>query len=132
MNINSLTFNAVYSANGKEFETHELKNEHFEISVEVCGDCIYAEIKPKTAVSFKKLCFELPFNYSRDGRIFVNGYQSWTDSLEYSVGESMSELTKLTEFCITKTPIKAVGLPKSGDSLFHKFPRKSNLFYGWS
>ena len=132
MDFNSLTFNAVYSANGKEFETHDLKNGHFEISLEVCGNCIYADIAPKTAVSFKKLCFELPYRYTRESRIFVNGYQSWTDSLEYSVGESMHELTKLTEFCITKTPIKAVGLPKSGDSLFHKFPRKSNLFYGWS
>lgn len=132
MDFNSISVCAAYTANGREFTTRELKNEHFEISVRVCGDCLYAGINPKTAVSFKKLRFELPYGYSQTDRIFVNGYQSWTDSLEYSVGESMSELTRLTEFCITKTPIKAIGLPKSGDTLFHKFPRKSNLFYGWS
>ena len=40
----------------------------------------------------------------------------------------MRELSRLTEFCITKTPIKAIGLPKSGDTLFHKFPRKNGFF----
>lgn len=132
MDFNRISVCAAYKANGENFETRKLKNEHFEIVVNICGDCLYVSIKPKTAVSFEKLCFELPYDFGKDSKIFVNGYQSWTDSFEYSVGESMHELAKLTEFCITKTPIKAIGFPKSGDTLFHKFPRKSNFFYGWS
>lgn len=106
MDFNSISVCAVYTAKGREFTTRELKNEHFEISARVCGDCFYAGINPKTAVSFKKLRFELPYGYSQTDRIFVNGYQSWTDSLEYSVGESMGELTRLTEFCITNRAAK--------------------------
>ena len=132
MDFNSISFCSVYTANGQTFHTDKLQNGHFDISVETDGDCLYAKITPKTAVAFAKLCFELPYHYEKDSRIFVNGYQSWTDSFEYSVDESMRELSRLTEFCITKTPIKAIGLPKSGDTLFHKFPRKNGFFYGWS
>lgn len=132
MNFNNLSFLAAYTANGQTYKTQKLNNEHFEISVSAQDDCLFARINPKTAVSFRKLCFELPYRYEKDSKIFVNGYQSWTDSFEYSVGEQMHELSRLTEFCITKTPVKAVGLPKSGDSLFHKFPRKPDFFYGWS
>lgn len=132
MDFKNLSFSAVYMANGKEHSTQSLQNEHFEITVTTEKDCLYANITPKTAVTFKKLCFKLPYRYAKDSKIFVNGYQSWTDSFEYSVGESMHELSRLTEFCITKNPIKAIGLPKSGDSLFHKFPRKPDFFYGWS
>lgn len=132
MDFNSISFCAVYTANGQTFHTDKLQNNHFDISVETDGDCLYAKITPKTAVSFTKLCFGLPYRYEKDSRIFVNGYQSWTDSFEYCVNESMRELSRLTEFCITKTPIKAIGFPKSGDTLFHKYPRKNGLFYGWS
>lgn len=62
----------------------------------------------------------------------MNGYQSWTDSLEYTIDGQMQELSKLTEFLVTKSPLKYVGFSKSGDNLFHKFPRQSGIFYGWS
>lgn len=110
MDFNSISFCAVYTANGQTFHTDKLQNGHFDISVETDDDCLYAKITPKTAVAFAKLCFELPYHYEKDSRIFVNGYQSWIDSFEYSVDESTRELSRLTEFCITKTPIKAIGL----------------------
>lgn len=67
MNINSLIFNAVYSANGKEFETHKLRNEHFEISVEVFGDCINADKVGENDQSFGVLI-------EKNGtRVFLSG-----------------------------------------------------------
>lgn len=132
MNFDNLTLRAVYTANGKEKTTDRLQNEDFEIKIKKDGNCLFASLKPNTAVSFKVLQFILPRTYKKTERVFVNGYQSWTDSFEYAYGESMRELTKLTEFCITKTPIKSIGFPKSGDSLFWEYPRTANVFYGWS
>ncbi len=132
MNFDNLTLRAVYTANGKEKTTDRLQNEDFEIKIKTEGNCLFASLKPNTAVSFKVLQFILPRTYKKTERVFVNGYQSWTDSFEYAYGESMRELTKLTEFCITKTPIKSIGFPKSGDSLFWEYPRTANIFYGWS
>lgn len=132
MNFDNLTLRAVYTANGKEKTTDRLQNEDFEIKIKKDGNCLFASLKPNTAVSFKVLQFILPRTYKKTERVFVNGYQSWTDGFEYAYGESMRELTKLTEFCITKTPIKSIGFPKSGDSLFWEYPRTANVFYGWS
>lgn len=132
MDFKNISLCALYTANGEEFTAKELKNEHFEIKMSAGDGCLYARIIPKAEVSFKRFQIKIPYSYSQDEKIFVNGYQSWTDSFEYSLGDSMQELTRLTEFCVTKTPAKSIGLPKSGDILFHRFPRKSNLFYGWS
>lgn len=132
MNFDNLILRAVYTANGKEKTTDRLQNEDFEIKIETEGNCLFASLVPHTAVSFKLLQCILPHTFEKKDRVFVNGYQSWTDSFEYSYGECMRELTKLTEFCITKTPIGSIGFPKSGDSLFWKYPRTPNVFYGWS
>ncbi|MGN0520374.1 MAG: glycoside hydrolase family 36 protein [Candidatus Fimenecus sp.] len=132
MNFDNLTLRAVYTANGKEKTTDCLQNEDFEIKTKTEGNCLFAFLVPHTAVSFKVLQFIFPRTFEKTERVFVNGYQSWTDSFEYAYGESMRELTKLTEFCITKTPIGNIGFPKSGDSLFWKYPRTANVFYGWS
>lgn len=132
MDFAHLTFHAVYIANGKEHTTDRLQNADFTVKLQTNGDCLFASLTPHTAVSFRVLQFILPRTFQKTERVFANGYQSWTDSFEYAYGERMRELTKLTEFCITKTPIKHIGFPKSGDSLFWKYPRTDNVFYGWS
>lgn len=132
MNLKNLSFRAIYSANGQEFIADSLKNKHFEITINAKDNCLYASIHPLTAVSFKLFQIKINYAYAENEKVFVNGYQSWTDSFEYSYGDSMSELTPLTEFCIKKTPLKYVGFSKSGDSLFQEYPRRANIFYGWS
>lgn len=132
MDIKNISLSAVYTVNGQEFTAKNLKNEHFEIKLRSSADRIYATLSPKASVSFSRFAIKMPYGFSTDDKIFVNGYQSWTDSFEYSYGESMQELTRLTEFATTKAPIYSIGMSKSGDSLFHKYPRRSNLFYGWS
>ncbi|MGN1123932.1 MAG: hypothetical protein ACI4RR_06270, partial [Eubacterium sp.] len=111
MNINNLSLRAVYTANGKSYTAGSLKTEHFEISLRCEGDCLYARVIPACEVSFE--CFEikLEHKFTSQERAFVNGYQSWTDSFEYSKGESMRELLPITEYCMTKPPIKNIGLP---------------------
>ena len=132
MDFQNISFYAEYRAGEKDCTAMNLKNEHFDIALHAKNGRIEAVLIPHTPVAFRKLEFRMPYAFTPEDKIFVNGYQSWTDSFEYSVGEQMRELTELTEFCITKTPLKSVGFPKSGDTLFHSYPRKNNVFYGWS
>ena len=52
--------------------------------------------------------------------------------MEYEPNWQMKELSRSTEFYILHSFGKSMGLSKSGDSNFCKFPRKKGFFYGWS
>lgn len=132
MELNKLKYDIVYNVNGKEYKTNKTETEHFALKTNEDGDTFSISVLPKTEISFKRFAVSSPFKFHKKDKIYVNGYQSWTDSFEYSVGEQMSELTKLTEFLVTKTFLKNIGFPKSGDILFTDYPREKNVFYGWS
>ena len=110
-------FKLKYESGGKQFTTDSVHTEHFALSVNHSDNKLHVSINPKAEIRITE---------------FVNGYQSWTDSLEYTPDGQMLEQSRLTEFLVTKSPLKYIGFSKSGDNLFHKFPRQNGIFYGWS
>ncbi|MDE5963802.1 MAG: alpha-galactosidase, partial [Eubacterium sp.] len=128
----NISFKLKYEAEGKQFTAHSVYTEHFTLNVKNADRKLNVSINPKTEIKITEFSVKYPYHFKADNRIFVNGYQSWTDSLEYEPDGQMQELSKLTEFLVTKSPLKHIGFSKSGDSLFHKFPRQSGIFYGWS
>ena len=48
------------------------------------GQRIRMTIHPKQSIQLQKLELELPMSYGAGEKIFCNGYQSWTESKEYS------------------------------------------------
>ena len=72
------------------------------------------------------LRFELTghFSYGDNVKsIFVNGYQSWTDSREHSPGEKIPTLN---------WPGKIFSLQNYGDYRFYSYPEKKSRFHGYS
>lgn len=130
--MKNLSFEIKYRADGKSYTANEAKTPHFSLNVQNSGEKLNVKIYPETAVQFDYFAVKVPYTYKKSDRIYVNGYQSWTDSLEYRPDGQMKELTRLTEFLIMKTPVHNVGFSKSGDNDFHKFPRIPGFFYGWS
>ncbi|MGN0457970.1 MAG: glycoside hydrolase family 36 protein [Eubacterium sp.] len=128
----SISFRIKYEANGQGYTANSLNTEHFDLKVKKENQMLYVSICPKTAIKINDFSVKYPYAFEQNDRIFVNGYQSWTDSLEYRINEKMSEQSALTEFLVTKSPMKHIGMSKSGDNLFHKFPRNTGVFYGWS
>ena len=122
----------IYEVNGEVFKASSLETEHFIIKTQNDNNSFSAYINAFVPLKIKDFSIKTPYKYSPSDKIFVNGYQSWTDSLEYSPDEKMSEQSKLIEFMIMKSPIKLIGMNKSGDNLFHKYPRQQGIFYGWS
>lgn len=127
-----ISFQLKYTADGKPFTANSDCTEHFSLRVENADEKLHISIQPKTDIQITEFTVRYPYRFTADDRIFVNGYQSWTDSLEYAPDGQMQELSKLTEFLVTESPLKHIGHSKSGDTLFHKFPRQSGIFYGWS
>lgn len=128
----NISFKLKYEAGGKQFTADSVYTEHFTLNVNYAGNKLHVSIDPKAEISITEFTVKYPYSFKTDNRIFVNGYQSWTDSLEYTPDAQMLEQSGLTEFLVTKSPLKYIGFSKSGDNLFHKFPRQSGIFYGWS
>ncbi|MCD8308162.1 MAG: alpha-galactosidase [Clostridia bacterium] len=61
----------------------------------------------------------VPHAYAQDERIFVNGYQSWTDTREYAAGESLNDIMRLPKFLVNM-----FSLDGYGDSAFKQYRKK--------
>lgn len=116
-----------YTCGDIEYKASGAETKHFSIIKKEKDNCLTLKILPNRDIKFKK--FQLIFNYEYDDncRIFVNGYQSWTDSREYFKTESMTRLHPLSKKRIMKNPMH-----NAGDYSFKKYPVRSGVFYGWS
>lgn len=132
MEQKSIAYEITYKANGNIYTVCASKCKHFSIKTNIADNVLSVYLEPNCNIEFQSFHIKIPRKYSSAERIYVNGYQSWTDSFEYAPNEKMEELTRLTEYLTTKTPVKHIGFPKSGDSLFWSYPRRSGVFYGWS
>lgn len=112
-----------YCVNNKKFSTHP------DVSIKEItnGGCTKIVMSSKSPVSDINISYEIPYNFNEKHRIFVNGFQSWTDSREYEKWEKMKYVNRLS------LPIlKLIGTTGSGDYSFKKFKAKKGLFYGYS
>ena len=109
----NISLSIKYRADGKIFTANSSKTEHFDFNIKNEKQQLYVSILPKTQISIDEFYVKLKYSYKDNDRIFVNGYQSWTDSLEYEPKGKMNELSRLTEFFTKNTPLKNIGMVKS-------------------
>ncbi len=121
-----------YLVKGKYFTSRSLDTAHFSVKKEASGGRTVMKLCAKEPLTIKKFQVIIPYGYNSSNRIFVNGYQSWTDSREYFIDEKMSELSRFTEFYVKTPVVQKIGIGKSGDYFICKYPRKKGVFYGWS
>lgn len=84
------------------------------------------------AFTADRIGVELSYDYLPDDKIFVNGFQSWTDSREYSAGEKMYAPSLLAKAVFNSALGKKKGLDNAGDRGIASVARKKGLFYGIS
>ncbi len=83
-------------------------------------------------VTFSNFCLTIDRNFAGDSRIFVNGYQSWTDCMEYPAGAKQYAPTPLMRRFIYGPVAKKIGFSASGDYNFYKPSHAAGRFYGFS
>ena len=69
--------------------------------------------------------FEYPF--STPEKIFLNGYQSWTDSVEHSLDDSMKGIDHIPELVKEKYSVS-----QYGDYNFAKYSNYPGSMHGWT
>lgn len=91
------------------------------------GEILRVLLTPAFPVTVSDLRVRLPLNPAPADRIFLNGYQSWTDSREFTLREKMRGLHGVPRWLIEK-----YGLDRSGDYSFTDYPNCPGQLHGYS
>lgn len=84
-------------------------------------------IEPLKPLEVEAIYFEIPYTFTSDSSIFVNGYQSWTDSREFFPKERMKGISK-----IAGPVMKKYQFDKYGDYQFVQYSGKPGVFHGYT
>lgn len=124
-------FRFKYTANGASKTSSSINNADFDVAIKENGQVLSLTVNPKTPIEFENFEMIIDRKVKSDERIFTNGFQSWTTTKEYSPDGKMDEYNPKIGF-FQKKYFNFLGMFCSGDMLFHKYPEKSGIFYGWS
>lgn len=124
-----------YIAQGKDFSALLSEGEHsygvFTAKLEIAEVNTFCKLKltiiPKEELVLEELSIEAAYDYSGNQRIFVNGYQSWTDSREFEINERIKGISKLAN-----PLMKKYHFDKYGDYIFKKYPAKAGELHGYT
>ncbi len=100
-----------------DIEESEVKN----------GIKIFANVKPKQKITLQSFELTKTQEYDKNDVVFVNGYQSWTDSREFLLNEKMPNMNKLPR--IVKN---AFCFESYGDCFFKKYTDRRGVFHGFT
>lgn len=84
-------------------------------------------IRPRKEIKIRKLSFATDLLRSRDERVFLNGYQSWTDSKEFDRRDVMKAPSRLLAPILAKHRVT-----RYADYEFEKYSRVPGVVHGCS
>ena len=116
-------FDISYSVDGVNYTADRLKCDHFEIVLTEKEELLKAIIYPKCTISNLEISIICTHLYAPDSKIFVNGYQSWSATREFSIDE---KLPRANLFGMALKPLKAYG-----DENFFKYPPRG-VFHAYT
>lgn len=123
-----LCFN--YSVDNNSYNmdiSSNFNNQHCEVIQEISDDVLSIQIIPKCEIKIDSLMIKFNFNFNQDDLIYVNGYQSWTDSKEFFVDEKMKTLSKFSK------PLHPhYQFDKYGDYNFKRYSNHKGEFHGYT
>ena len=126
------SYSITYECNGEIFSSDKKETPHFRIKDSFSQGRFTADMITKNDIRIKEFKVIFLYYYKKDSVVFINGYQSWTDSREYFTSEKMSGFSKWKKWVLTKPVNAHTGLCRSGDAFFCKYPKGRGEFFGYS
>lgn len=132
--LEKLTFHLKYQTQG-QFHSVTFSEEYINDSLKAIVDLENANnyeklsltIWPYEEIEIIELYGLMDYPFSKKEKIFVNGYQSWTDSREFFVHEKIRGISILA-----KPLMKKYQFDKYGDYTFAKYSKKPGEFHGFT
>lgn len=121
----NLTFN--YTVNGKQ-KTTSCDNEDVKFIYDERDNGLKLTLSPATPISNISFMLEREYDFSMDKKFFANGFQSWTDTKEFTKNEIMRDAGLIGNSLFGKI----FGLKNVGDYNFVKQEKVPGKFHSFS
>jgi alpha-galactosidase len=123
----SYTFHFTYKI-GNSVKTATENNDDFNFDINESNGSLKVLLLPKKPISILNFYIEQKYNFNDNSKFFANGFQSWTDTKEFTKNERMAGLG-----LVGKSPFgKIFGLKYVGDYTFVKEEQSSGEFHSIS
>lgn len=111
-------------------ETNQISNddntEHYSVEDSYKDGRLKISINPKRKISLIAISLEYKYNYKQSSKVYVNGYQSWSYSPEYSINDKMKGIMPIGRLLGYK--FNSV----FGDYQFKSYPKDKGIFHGYT
>ena len=101
-----------------------LHNDRMSLDITTNGDVFSVIITSNSEISIQKVYAEFEYVYKDNDKIFLNGYQSWTDSIEHGIHDKMRGISH-----IPATIREKYAFSQYGD---YNFADYGDDMHGWS
>lgn len=123
----SYKFHFTYKINGSVKTSDQFGND-FSLDIDESENKLKITLKPNSPISILNFYAEKKYAFSEDSRFFANGFQSWTDTKEYTRAEKMAGIG-----LVGKSPFgKYFGLKYVGDYTFVETEKEAGKFHSFS
>lgn len=103
------------------------ENEDAKYVLEKNSNVLKFDIQPNKKIELVKIMAKFNYKFKSEDKIYVNGYQSWTDSREFGLDERLHSLNK-----VPSSIVKKYALDSYGDYRFKKYTDKKGVFHSFS
>lgn len=117
-----------YKADNK-IKTVERQNDDVSFDLRQSANGLKLTVIPKKQISDISFYFERNYEYQTDSRFFANGFQSWTDTKEFTKNEMMADEGLIGKGIFGKSPF---GINLVGDYTFVEQPKEYGNFHAIS
>lgn len=99
----------------------------FSASLRYENERITLSVTPRHPMSFDELSVVGYADVTEEDRVFMNGYQSWTDSREMTINEKMTGIDHIPAAMVRK-----FNFDRYGDYALTRYSKKKGVFHGWT
>lgn len=117
-----------YKADNK-IKTVERQNDDVSFDLRQSANGLKLTVIPKKQISDISFYLERNYEYQTDSRFFANGFQSWTDTKEFTRNEMMADEGLIGRGIFGKSPF---GINLVGNYTFVKQPKEYGNFHAFS
>lgn len=127
--LENFSVEIVYSKYGsnKQYTSYEFENKSYVLRTEASAGSLKMTIEPREKIKLIDVILHIDRTYTDNEKVFVNGYQSWTNSREYSLQDVQRGLRALS----SQYPVRKY-FELFGDYSFIYYPQKKGVFHSFS
>lgn len=119
-----------YTENGERFfvsTSRSVRNDRVELEITTDGNVFSIWVRTDKEITINAVTASFVYPFSKPERIFLNGYQSWTDSYEHPINGKMRGIDHIPGNIRRKYEFS-----QYGDYNFHDYSYDSGELHGWS